>query len=156
MFVATKVGVNPDSERGADVVRCAMPKMRKHPVILVVDDEAPLRIAVRKILEPCGYQVLEAEDGARAVAMLRDDIPVDLLLADLEMPELKGDELAIQLRATRPELKVLYVSGYIERLFARRPVLWEDEAFLEKPFSAEGLVQAVSLLLFGTLKRPEK
>jgi CheY-like chemotaxis protein len=87
--------------------------------------------------------VLEAENGARAVEMLRGDIVVDLLLADLDMPELTGEEMARQLRATRPDLKVLYGSGYIERLLRERPVLWEDEAFLEKPFTAEGLAEAV-------------
>jgi len=129
---------------------------RAPPVVLVVDDEEPIRRAARRILELDGYRVLEAENGARAVEMLRGDIVVDLLLADLDMPELTGEEMARQLRATRPDLKVLYVSGYIERLLRERPVLWEDEAFLEKPFTAEGLAEAVSLLLFGTLKRPQK
>ena len=57
-------------------------------------------------------------------------------------------------RVLRPELKVLYVSGFVDRLLNERPILWEDEAFLEKPFTFEGLTEAVSLLLFGTLKPP--
>jgi CheY-like chemotaxis protein len=122
--------------------------------VLVVDDEEPIRSAARRILELEGYAVIEAENGAKAVALLADDRPLDLLLADLAMPELTGEEMARQLRASRPDLKVLYVTGYVDRLFNERPVLWEGEAFLEKPFTYEGLTQAVSLLLFGSLKRP--
>lgn len=131
-----------------------MPKEVAPPVVLVVDDEAPIRHAARRILEAGGYKVLEAENGARAVELLTDDIAVDLLIADLEMPELTGEEMARQLLAQRRDLKVLYVSGYVDRLLNERPILWEGEAFLEKPFTFEGLNEAVSLLLFGTLKPP--
>ncbi len=131
-----------------------MPKQSAQPVVLVVDDEQPIRLAARRILEANGYKVLEAENGARALELLSDDVVVDLLMADLEMPELTGEEMARQLRAQRHDLKVLYVSGYVDRLFDERPMLWEGEAFLEKPFTFEGLSEAVSLLLFGTLKPP--
>jgi two-component system, cell cycle sensor histidine kinase and response regulator CckA len=131
-----------------------MAKSVAQPVVLVVDDEQTIRQAARRILESIGYKVLEAEDGIRAIDLLSDDTPVDLLMADLQMPELTGEEMARQLRARRPELKVLYVSGYVDRLLNERPILWEDEAFLEKPFTFEGLTEAVSLLLFGTLKPP--
>lgn len=131
--------------------------MTKHSgrqIILVVDDEEPIRRAARRMLELGGYEVIDVENGARAVALLADaTVVVDLLMADLEMPELTGEEMARQLRASRRDLKVLYVSGHIDRLFTDRPVLWEGEAFLEKPFTYEGLTQAVSLLLFGTLNR---
>ncbi|HWF87153.1 MAG TPA: response regulator [Vicinamibacterales bacterium] len=131
-----------------------MPKQGVQPVVLVVDDEQPIRLAARRILEANGYKVLEAENGARALDLLTDDVAVDLLMADLEMPELTGEEMARRLRAQRHDLKVLYVSGYVDRLLDERPVLWEGEAFLEKPFTFEGLSEAVSLLLFGTLKPP--
>jgi CheY-like chemotaxis protein len=131
-----------------------MAKPVAQPVVLVVDDEDTIRRAARRILETSGYKILEAENGARAVDLLSDDSPVDLLMADLQMPELTGEEMARQLRARRPELKVLYVSGYVDRLLNERPILWEDEAFLEKPFTFDGLTEAVSLLLFGTLKPP--
>jgi two-component system cell cycle sensor histidine kinase/response regulator CckA len=122
-------------------------------VVLIVDDEEPIRRAARRMLERDGYQVIDAENGARAMALLADPaVVVHLLIADLQMPELAGDEMARRLRAERRDLKVLYVSGYIDRLFTERRALWEGEAFLEKPFSYEGLSQAVSLLLFGTTK----
>jgi len=125
-------------------------------VVLVVDDEAPIRMAARRILESDGYKVLEAENGARAIELLTDDVAIDLLMADLEMPELTGEEMARRLRAQRHDLKVLYVSGYVDRLLNERPLLWEGEAFLEKPFTFEGLSQAVSLLMYGTLKPPAR
>lgn len=129
-------------------------RSKANPVVLVVDDEQPIRTAARRMLEADGYQVIEAENGMKAVEMLSDDRVVDVLMADLEMPELTGEEMARRLRATRPDLKVLYVTGHVDRLFSERPVLWEGEAFLEKPFTIKSLTEAMSLLLFGTLKRP--
>jgi len=131
-----------------------MAKSVTQPIVLVVDDEETIRQAARRILETSGYKILEAENGVRALELLADGTPVDLLMADLQMPELTGEEMARQLRARRPELKVLYVSGYVDRLLDERPILWEDEAFLEKPFTFDGLTEAVSLLLFGTVKPP--
>src|SRR5947209_3959841 len=116
--------------------------------ILVVDDDAAIREFERRVLESHGYEVAEATNGVEGVAAILQKHPVDLLIADLDMPELGGDDMVRQIRAMRPELPVLYVTGHIDRLMDARP-LWEGEAFLEKPFSAEGLQQAVSLLLHG-------
>jgi FixJ family two-component response regulator len=69
------------------------------------------------------------------------------------MPRLGGDEMVSRIRAVRPDLKVLFVTGHIDRLMDARP-LWEGEAFLDKPFSAIGIREAVALLLYGTVKRP--
>jgi two-component system cell cycle sensor histidine kinase/response regulator CckA len=124
------------------------------PIVLVVDDEAPLRQAMRRILQSAGYQVIEAQDGVTALKLMADDTPIDLLLADIGLPELSGDALAQEMRAKRPGLKVLYVSGEIDRLLSERTLPWKDESFLEKPFTREGLTQAVSLALFGSLTRP--
>ncbi len=75
-------------------------------------------------------------------------------MADLDMPELGGDEMVRRIRATRPDLRVLYVTGNIDRLLDdERPELRDGEAFLDKPFSAVGLLEAVSLILYGTLKK---
>ena len=73
------------------------------------------------------------------------------ILALLRLPSpFPGDEMVRQIRTTRPDLPVLYVTGHIDRLMDGRP-LWEGEAFLEKPFSVAGLREAVSLLLYGTV-----
>jgi CheY-like chemotaxis protein len=131
-----------------------MTKPTEPPIVFVVDDEAPLRQMARRILEPEGYQVLDAGSGREAVAQLATGQKVDLLIADLEMPELAGEEMVRLCRLARPDLKVLYVSGVIDRLLNDRPQLWEGEAFLEKPYTAAGLREAVALLLFGTLQKP--
>jgi len=121
------------------------------PTVLVVDDEAPMRAFERRILESVGYCVLEATNGAEGIDRLAGDARLDLLIADLEMPVLGGDEMARRIRLARPDLRVLYVTGHIDRLMDARP-LWEGEAFLEKPFSDVGLLEAVSLLLHGTTR----
>jgi two-component system cell cycle sensor histidine kinase/response regulator CckA len=123
------------------------------PVILVVDDESIVRDMARRILETDQYRVIEASNGIDALRILKDETSIDLLFADLEMPELAGEEMARQFKAARPDLKVLYVSGVIDRLLDQRPVLWDGEAFLSKPFTAEGLLEAVAMILYGTVAR---
>ena len=122
--------------------------------VLIVDDEEPIRRAARRMLEKVGYTVLEAENGARAVELLSHPaVVVDLLMADLQMPELTGEEMARQIRSNRRDLKVLYVSGHVDRSATERPALWEGEAFLGKPFTFAGLTQAVSSLLHGSTRQ---
>lgn len=121
-------------------------------IILLVDDEPPVRDVQRRALELDGYVVKEAGSGLEGIAAIRHPAQIDLLVADLEMPGLGGAEMVRQIRMIRPDLPVLYVTGYIDRLMDARP-LWEGEAFLEKPFRVAGLREAVSLLLYGTLRR---
>jgi len=118
--------------------------------ILIVDDEAAVRALERRVLETDGYLVTEASDGTAGIAALAQQPAIDLLIADLDMPGIGGDEMVRQIRRMRPELPVLYVTGHIDRLMDARP-LWEGEAFLEKPFSPDGLRQAVSLLLYDSV-----
>ena len=120
------------------------------PVVLVVDDEASIREIERRILQQGGYSVIEASSAAEALAALHDGKPIDLLIADLDMPEVSGDEMVRRIRTRHPDLKVLYVTGHIDRLMDTRP-LWDGEAFLDKPFSMNGLVEAVTLLVYGNL-----
>jgi len=124
------------------------------PIVLVVDDECAVRGVARRILESEDYAVIEASSGDEAAALLSIGMELDLLLTDLDMPGLTGEELAQTFRGDRPDLKVLYVSGVIDRLLDERSVLGVGEAFLPKPFTQAGLLEAVGLLLFGTLKNP--
>ena len=129
------------------------PGPNRSPTVLVVDDEEPIRLLARAFLERDGYQVTEAGSGLEAIALLASGPLPDLLMTDLNMPELAGDEMVRRIRATTPDLRVLYVTGHVDRLMANRPILRDGEAFLEKPFNAVGLREAVSLLLYGTLKK---
>ena len=119
--------------------------------VLVVDDEDNIRLLARRALEKEGYHVTEAANGIQALTHLDADTPFDLLLTDINMPGVKGDEVARRFRQARPDLKILYLSGYVDSLFASRPILWEDEAFLDKPFTIKGLLEAVALLTYGRL-----
>jgi CheY-like chemotaxis protein len=123
-------------------------------IVLVVDDEQPARTLERRILEKGPYTVLEAPGPLEAIAMLEAGQQIDLLIADLEMPQLSGEQMVLKVRATRPNLKVLYVSGVSNRLFKERQVLGDNEAFLGKPFTPQALLQAVSLVLYDTLTPP--
>ncbi len=122
--------------------------------VLIVDDEEPLRKFVDRVLREAGYSTLVASDGPEAIEVASRNGSIDVLVTDVMMPGMLGDELARRLRQNEPELKVLYLTGYSDRLFKEKITLWEDEAFLDKPCSVKGLVQAVSLLLFGHLDRP--
>ncbi len=123
------------------------------PTVLVVDDNEPTRNLARRILEDEGYHVSEATNGVEGLAWLEAGTPLDLLIADLDMPVMRGEVMAERVRALRPHLKILYVTGNIGSLMDDRPVLFEGEAFLEKPFSKIGLLEAVALLMFGTTKK---
>jgi two-component system cell cycle sensor histidine kinase/response regulator CckA len=126
------------------------------PLVLVVDDEAPIREIERRILEKGGYRVVEAASGTEAFARIEHGPAPDLMIVDLEMPEMSGEELVKRVHASRGQLKVLYVTGNIDRLLDVRELAWEGEAFLDKPFSAKGLLEAVSLLITGTLSGPDR
>jgi two-component system cell cycle sensor histidine kinase/response regulator CckA len=124
------------------------PAKKAVPVLMLVDDEPQVLDVERHILEGAGYQVLHTTSALAAIARLADGLPLDLLIADLDMPELGGDEMVRRIRVTRPDLKVLFVTGHAD-LLMETPRLWQGEAFLEKPFTEEGLREAVSLLLSG-------
>jgi two-component system cell cycle sensor histidine kinase/response regulator CckA len=117
--------------------------------VLVVDDEAPVRDIERRVLEHLGYQVLEATDGTQLIDLLAGGARVDLLIADLDMPVVRGDEVARRIRRSRPDLPVLYVTGHTDWLMDGR-TLGKGEAFLGKPFSADGLRDAVLKLVQST------
>ena len=117
--------------------------------ILIVDDEDAIRHFAQRVLADAGYLTTTAPDGAAALEAAAAREPFDLLLTDVNMPGMAGDELARRLRLRHPDLKVLYLTGYANRLFAARSVLWENETYVEKPVSAAGLCEAVSLALFG-------
>jgi two-component system cell cycle sensor histidine kinase/response regulator CckA len=120
--------------------------------ILVVDDEPAVLSFVDRVLRDAGYSTTLAGGGSQALEAAAKTGAFDLLLTDVAMPDMSGDELARQLRQDEPQLKVLYLTGYTDRLFKEKVTLWQDEAFLEKPCSVKGLQEAVSQLIDGGLK----
>jgi two-component system cell cycle sensor histidine kinase/response regulator CckA len=120
--------------------------------VLIVDDEEPVRRFVQRVLSEAGHQTVMAVDGKDALEIAGKRGPFDLLVTDVNMPNMMGDELARRLRQAQPSLKVLYLTGFSEQLFKEKVTLWEDEAYLDKPCSVKGLLEAVSLLAFGQVE----
>jgi two-component system, cell cycle sensor histidine kinase and response regulator CckA len=123
--------------------------------VLVVDDELSVRKFVERVMGEAGYTTSSASDGPEALEVAAKLEQFDILVTDVMMPQMTGDELARRLRVARPGLKVLYLTGFSDRLFKEKVTLWADEAFLDKPCSVKGLLQAVSLLLFGHVDAPQ-
>jgi two-component system cell cycle sensor histidine kinase/response regulator CckA len=143
-----------------DAIRTYASRMKTAPAprslrVLIVDDEEPVRKFVDRVLRDAGYLTLLAGDGPEALEVARKSEQLDLLVTDVMMPQMTGDELARRLRQTERSLKVLYLTGYADQLFKEKVTLWQDEAFLDKPCSVKGLQQAVSLLFFGRLEGAE-
>ncbi|HEX7059635.1 MAG TPA: PAS domain S-box protein [Solirubrobacterales bacterium] len=119
--------------------------------VLVVEDEADVRRMAERILTKGGYSVIGTTSGLEAIELLkRESRQVDLLLTDVIMPELLGTELVEQARAIRPELPVVYMSGYSHEVLAPQALTENGgSAFIEKPFSARELLETVRELLDG-------
>ncbi len=130
--------------------------LRPKVSVLIVDDEEPVRKFVDRVLTGAGYQTALAADGPEAIAVAEKLGRFDVLLTDVMMPAMQGDELARRVRQQQPNVKVLYLTGYSDQLFKDKITLWEDEAFLDKPCSVKGLLQALSLLMFGRFELPKE
>jgi two-component system cell cycle sensor histidine kinase/response regulator CckA len=120
--------------------------------VLVVDDEEPVRTFAERALRSAGYEVAAASDGYEALRVVEAQGRFDLFVIDLVMPDMCGDELARRLLQSDPDAKILYFTGYRDRLFENRTVLWRSEAVLEKPATMNELTEAVSLSLFGHVR----
>ena len=140
-----------DAPAPAAEQRPAPAPARGRETILLVEDEEGVRRIARIALESRGYRVLGAANGRAAVAVAdQHGDEIDLLVTDLVMPGMSGRELADELRARRPELKVLFISGYVEDALARHGIVEEVVAFLHKPFSLAELAGKVREVLDET------
>ena len=112
--------------------------------ILLVEDEAAVRVLVKSILERAGYRVIAAPDPVEA---LREselfEGEVHLLLTDVVMPKMNGRKLADVLSSLRPSIRVMYMSGYAEDAITHQGALDPGTVFLQKPLSTETLLQRI-------------
>ncbi|HET7229654.1 MAG TPA: PAS domain S-box protein [Longimicrobium sp.] len=132
----------------APVAAGASPPRQGRGTVLLAEDEVTVRRLAVRVLRRGGFTVLEAGDGEEALSVAHDHPgPLDLLVTDLVMPRLGGRELAGRLRAARPGIPVVYVSGYAEEAVQRDGVLDPGARFLPKPFTAEQLIDAVHAAL---------
>ena len=124
------------------------PAPRGSETILLADDEAPILKVARRILENAGYRVIVAADGAEALKVAAAHRgSIELLVTDMVMPHVGGRQLADKLRAERPGLRVLYLSGYTDTAAARQGLMEPGAEFLQKPFSTDSLVRRVREVL---------
>ncbi|HSM88054.1 MAG TPA: ATP-binding protein, partial [Candidatus Limnocylindrales bacterium] len=118
--------------------------------ILLVEDQPHILALSCEFLQKLGYRVLVAETAERALKLAQDYTQaIDLLLTDIVMPGMNGRQLARELKRVRPEVKVLYVSGYTDEAFADQGALDFGDAFLEKPFELEQLATLLRQVLAG-------
>jgi PAS domain S-box-containing protein len=118
--------------------------IRGTETILLVEDESAVRDLTRRCLEASGYRVLQAGSAEEALdAVSRHAGSLDLLLTDVIMPGASGPELSRRLLSDRPELRVLYVSGYTDETIASQRLLADGASFLQKPFTPEVLARKV-------------
>jgi PAS domain S-box-containing protein len=138
-----------DQEAAREEVATTPPQMaRANETILLVEDEEAVRLLNREVLEELGYAVLDARDGEAALELSqRHAGRLHLLLTDMVMPRMTGRQLAERLRASRPELRVLFVSGYTSDVVARSGGLEPGMAFLQKPFTPDQLARKLRELL---------
>ncbi|HLF84940.1 MAG TPA: PAS domain S-box protein, partial [Blastocatellia bacterium] len=115
--------------------------------LLLVEDETAVRELAARVLRDRGYCVLEASDPSEALRAIAGADEVQLLVTDVVMPQMSGRDLAEHLAPLRPDMRVLYVSGYTDRAIVHHGVLDEGTPFLQKPFTAEALVRKVREVL---------
>jgi PAS domain S-box-containing protein len=119
-------------------------------IILVVEDEPVVRDLMTRTLRQQGYQVLEAINGEDALRLAKEHTDfekIQLLLTDVVMPRMGGKALADRLKATYPNLKVLYMSGYTDNAIVRHGILEPEVSFLQKPFAPNVLIRKVRQIL---------
>ncbi len=116
--------------------------------ILVVEDEEPVRNLIVHVLREQGYRITEARDGMEGLKLLEEGtVACDLLITDVVMPRMSGPELVARVRAFRPAVKVLYMSGYADKTFQVAEGGEAGEAFIRKPFDPDTFVRQVQELV---------
>jgi CheY-like chemotaxis protein len=122
--------------------------IRGSETVLLVEDEESVRQLVRETLESRGYTVLEAEDGEKALAIASSKDGIHLMITDVVMPGMNGQDLAREIVKSHPSTKVLFLSGYAEDTI-RQQTLPAGTAFLQKPFTLQTLLRKTREVLGG-------
>jgi PAS domain S-box-containing protein len=151
----------PRLDRAAEVRRVPPPSAERpaatggRGLVLLVEDEPRVRSFCADVLQSAGYRVLEAGSGEEAMKLAVSGVgPIELLLTDVVLPGMNGRVVAERLLTLRPELKVLYMSGYTDDMVVRTGVVAGGTAFLQKPFTAESLLQRVRAVLTSGQAHP--
>ena len=122
----------------------AEPGRRGAETVLVVEDESSVRALAVRILRERGYEVLDASNGKEALRTVHEFLgEIHLVVTDVVMPEMSGKTLVSQIEVARPGIKALFVSGYTDNAIVHHGILDSNIAFLQKPFTADGLARKV-------------
>ena len=139
-----------EAAEAAEAPAAAPPRARQGETVLVVDDEAPIRMLVADLLGDLGYVAIEAEHAAAGLDILRSGARVDLLVTDVGLPGgMNGRQLADAARALRPGLKALFITGYAENAVVGHCHLEPGMAMLSKPFTMEALASRIREMIQG-------
>jgi len=127
---------------------------KRQPIAILAADDEPgvLALLRRCVADDTHVSLIEVSSGKQAIEQVAKGGSFDVLIADLRMPEMEGDEMARQIRLLDPNIKVLYLTSHADGLFEAKKQLWANEAYLDKPFTKRGLRQALALLLFGRIE----
>ena len=143
----------PRVSRAAEEINQIVPSRKniaENRTVLLVEDEAALRKLTRKTLLDAGFTVLEAKDALEAIEIARQTAThIDLLLTDVIMPGMSGRALAEALSPQRPEMRVIYMSGYSDGVIAKHGIVNAELAILRKPFSKDELMRSVEDVAVG-------
>jgi PAS domain S-box-containing protein len=140
---------------GAVDIREPAPAARENETVLVAEDESMVRGIMARTLRDCGYTVLEAADGRAALEILEARAgQVNIIVADVVMPDLGGREMAAQLAERWPAVPVLFTSGYTGMDVVRRGLLDEGHEFLQKPLAPEALARKVREMVDARATKP--
>lgn len=141
-----------DKEDDLTVTSEKIQNLRGKSRIFVVEDEDSVRMVACAVLRKAGYQVFETDDPEKAVEMLDDqNTNIDLLISDVIMPHMRGPQMAEKICQHRPDLKVLFMSGYTDNAINKNGELDKGKEFLQKPFTPVSLLSKVKALL-GNIK----
>ena len=114
--------------------------------ILLAEDDIDMRRFLVRALQNAGFEVISYDNGLAAYQRLREE-PFELLLTDIVMPEITGPDLANRLKVHRPDLEVLYMSGYAGKMLSNHGILEAEAALLHKPFTRNNLLKHINIAL---------
>ena len=143
-------GRDDGGEGNTAVAPSQTPRAVQNKTVLVVDDEPTVRMLVTEVLEDLGYTAIEAADGAAGLQVLGSDIRLDLLITDVGLPGgMNGRQVADAARAKRPDLEVLFITGYAENALVGNGHLEPGMQVVTKPFAVDALAARIRAIIEG-------
>ncbi|MEH3037533.1 MAG: PAS domain-containing protein [Sphingomonas adhaesiva] len=145
--------VDPVDDRAGTSPAPAAPQGAGQTVLLVEDDDS-VRLLVHEVLAELSYHAVEAQEAQAAIAVLQSDRAIDLMISDVGLPGMNGRQLADIARLHRPDLPILFITGYAENAAIRSGFLGTNMAMITKPFALDALAQKIAEMLPDGRSRP--